>query len=994
MEYNKVLYEKKEYNLNAVLNFDLLKEILYKLLISQENIENEIDKINKGNIKRDNDISKLEKIINDNLEKDDDSLGEENNPYFSQEEKEEEPEENEEYEENEIIPQNEEEKKEENEKEVKQEIKEIKPKKEIIKRDEIQFNADNKEDNNEKEKEKEEEIIEPNNENDVEEKEEKEAKEEKEEREEEDNIPEQNIEEVKEEQKENVIEDNNNDINTENINEPKQEEKHEEKVENKVENNNNIKTETQIKTETKKPQKKESKKPSKIHAAKKNKTSIEKDPINPIDQNQNNDDNINNNDTIQSNSNANINHIPPDLISKMAKQIKDNKKRIVELEKKFKKDLAIKTDTLKNDYKQMINKLNKDHQNKLNDIYEKIKEMMDLKEKLENQMEDCITKCSTIDVINMFKDSGDGTVDAAKVMVRALEEKVFKKIEYIDSRAKKDQNNNSELKNNINDFLKIISNMDKDIKNINDILDKNKEDVNNIKSDFEDHKNEVDDFIKNNSNLKKEFEKLKNREKNLKENINDINEKIKALLSNNNGDQGSNDMFNISTGKKSIDDEILQAIDKKISDLRKKMNDLENTLKLKMQYLDEIQNESKNFKAILDKKITRDDLKELYNLHLNDLDEINDLKDNISATFDDIRKLKEQQTNIFQKLENLNRNITLLQSIRQSGEIKPGIINFDKYVEEAKLNEIINPILSNLDKMNKEILSLDRNLSDLTSNTKTLAKNERVNKLEDDLNNKLSEMKVIFSKKYVEKAELARNIKQLELQIKSLEFENKKSDAESWIMAKQPVGCFNCASCEANIKNVNPPNEYLPWNKYPQQDKIYRMGKGFSHMLQMMTSEFVKSIGNAQRDSDNEHTPKNNVLNHNFVLDKNTFNKIDKNSLNNNERKQSASVLKINNKEQINDEMLKKIGNYNLYSSKGKGKMQLPRVLKFKKKLKLRNESGVPVSDDEMSRRNDTAVKEGSKDTTAPKIMKIMKKNKYIKTEENADFNDTNNSKF
>ena len=992
MEYNKVLYEKKEYNLSAVLNFDLLKEILYKLLISQENIENEIDKINKGNIKRDNDISKLEKIINDNLEKDDDSLGEENNPYFSQEEKEEEPEENEEYEENEIIPQNEEEKKEENEKEIKQEIKEIKPKKEIIKRDEIQFNADNKEDKNEKEKEKEEEIIEPNNENDVEEKEEKE---EKEEREEEDNIPEQNIEEVKEEQKENVIEDNNNDINTENINEPKQEEKHEEKVENKVENNNNnIKTETQIKTETKKPQKKESKKPSKIHVAKKNKTSIEKDPINPIDQNQNNDDNINNNDTIQSNSNANINHIPPDLISKMAKQIKDNKKRIVELEKKFKKDLAIKTDTIKNDYKQMINKLNKDHQNKLNDIYEKIKEMMDLKEKLENQMEDCITKCSTIDVINMFKDSGDGTVDAAKVMVRALEEKVFKKIEYIDSRAKKDQNNNSELKNNINDFLKIISNMDKDIKNINDILDKNKEDVNNIKSDFEDHKNEVDDFIKNNSNLKKEFEKLKNREKNLKENINDINEKIKALLSNNNGDQGSNDMFNISTGKKSIDDEILQAIDKKISDLRKKMNDLENTLKLKMQYLDEIQNESKNFKAILDKKITRDDLKELYNLHLNDLDEINDLKDNISATFDDMRKLKEQQTNIFQKLENLNRNITLLQSIRQSGEIKPGIINFDKYVEEAKLNEIINPILSNLDKMNKEILSLDRNLSDLTSNTKTLAKNERVNKLEDDLNNKLSEMKVIFSKKYVEKAELARNIKQLELQIKSLEFENKKSDAESWIMAKQPVGCFNCASCEANIKNVNPPNEYLPWNKYPQQDKIYRMGKGFSHMLQMMTSEFVKSIGNAQRDSDNEHTPRNNVLNHNFVLDKNTFNKIDKNSLNNNERKQSASVLKINNKEQINDEMLKKIGNYNLYSSKGKGKMQLPRVLKFKKKLKLRNESGVPVSDDEMSRRNDTAVKEGSKDTTAPKIMKIMKKNKYIKTEENADFNDTNNSKF
>ena len=258
-------------------------------------------------------------------------------------------------------------------------------------------------------------------------------------------------------------------------------------------------------------------------------------------------------------------------------------------------------------------------------------------------------------------------------------------------------------------------------------------------------------------------------------------------------------------------------------------------------------------------------------------------------------------------------------------------------------------------------------------------------------------MKLIFSKKYVEKGELSRSIKQLELQIKSLEFDNKKNDAETWLMAKQPVGCFNCASCEANIKNVNPSNEYLPWNKYPQQDKIYRMGKGFSHMLQMMTSEFVKSIGNAQKESDHEHTPRNSGLNHNFVLDKNTFNKIEKNNLNNlnnNERKQSASVLKINNKEQINDEVLKKIGNYNLYSSKGKGKMQLPRVLKFKKKLKLRNENGVPVSDDEMSRRNDTAVKEGFKDANAPKIMKILKKNKYIKTEENVDFNDTNNSKF
>ena len=74
--------------------------------------------------------------------------------------------------------------------------------------------------------------------------------------------------------------------------------------------------------------------------------------------------------------------------------------------------------------------------------------------------------------------------------------------------------------------------------------------------------------------------------------------------------------------------------------------------------------------------------------------------------------------------------------------------------------------------------------------------------------------------------------------------------------------------------------------------------------------------------------------------------------------------------------------------------MQLPKVLKFKKKLKIRNETGVPVSDDEYSRRNDTAEKEGFKDNTSPKIIKILKKKQFMRTEENGDLNDTNNSKF
>ena len=979
MDY-KVTYESKEYNLNAVLSFDLLKEVLYKLLISQGNLEKEIDNIKKSNIKRDKDILNLTKAIEENNIGFDEFSKAVNNSYSYQEENEEEEEDDENNSQN--IEDNRPPTpniKNENQNEIKQEdnvinkeieVKEIKPKPEITKTEEIQFNGENinndiKEIKNEIPKEV---ILEEKKEVKNENKENNENNDVKEE------VTEEKKEEEKEEKKEETKEEKKDDVN-----EIKKEEIN-------VKQEENIKPQEQVKTEEKIPEIKNKKTQSKSTVVKRRKKSIKKESVEAPKIQTNTENNKNN--TIQSNSN---NQIPPELIGKMAKQIKDNKRQILDLEKRLKKEIATRNDDFKRECKHLINTNEKENQIKFDDLIEKFKEMMKLKDKLEYQMEDCVTKCSSIDVINMFKDSGDGNVDAAKVMVRALEEKIFKKIEYIDTRSKNDQSNNSEIKNKMSNFTEIIDNMDRNIKYHTEYINKNKDDMNKLKNDFDEYKMNVDELMQNNPGMKKDIERLKNQGNNIKNKLNEIQEKIKDLKNIGGNEESENDEIKADKKNKTIDEDIIQTLEKRIGDLRKKMNDLDNTLKLKIQDLAEIQVETKNMKSVLDKKITRDDLKELYNLRLNDLDEVNDIKDNIQLTFDDIRKLKEAQTNIFQKLENITRNISLLQSIKKNGTVTPSLINFDKYVEIQKLNEIIKPIQSSIQEINKELASLDRNLSETNSYTKTLVKTDRVNKLEDDLNAKISELKVIFSKKFVDKAELAKNVKQLELQIKTLDFENRKSDADTWLMAKQPVGCFNCASCEANIKNVNPSGEYLPWNKYPQQDKIYRMGKGFSHMLQMMTSEFVKSIGNAQKENEVDSTPRNNGINPSFVLDKNTFNKNDNINNNQGERKQSASVLKINNKEQFND--LKKINVYNLYSSKGK-KLQLPRVLKFKKKLKLRNGNGVPVSDDELSRRNDSVEKDHFIDQTSPKIMKITKKKQYLKTEDNGDLNVTDNGKF
>ena len=77
-------------------------------------------------------------------------------------------------------------------------------------------------------------------------------------------------------------------------------------------------------------------------------------------------------------------------------------------------------------------------------------------------------------------------------------------------------------------------------------------------------------------------------------------------------------------------------------------------------------------------------------------------------------------------------------------------------------------------------------------------------------------------------------MKTLEVQLKYLSDE-KKRDSESWLLGKQSIQCFNCASCEKNINKENYTTaDYLAWKKYPKGDKIHRMGQGFSHMLEMM----------------------------------------------------------------------------------------------------------------------------------------------------------------
>ena len=649
--------------------------------------------------------------------------------------------------------------------------------------------------------------------------------------------------------------------------------------------------------------------------------------------------------TSTNNNNINIqgSGVSPDVINKIMKQIKSLQTKITEMNKSFNSEL----NSIKN-----FNSNYSNFDSQLSLLNDKINSILEKNTENDKKIEDLQVKMANFDVFSLFQDNGDGTIDATKVLVKSLEDKVFKKFELIDERYKVDSLDNIKLKNNIENIIPKISQFNLQIEKINDTENKFQEDLFNIKKENEENNNDIKNML--NNDINNSIENIKNDiEQNLENKISNLEKKIDELK-NNNGDNF--DILKLGLRNNEINQDTIDSLDKKITDLRKKMHDINNTLKLYMSNneTDSLKNELKDLKILLDKKITKDDLKELYNYNMNASDEINDLKDQMSLTFEDIRKLAKDINNIQLKIEGINGNLSLLKENPKLGNTP--IIDFSKYIDQTKLTETLRPLLKEMEKMYKEIDSIRRDLSVVDDENKRNVKNQ-INKLDEETNKKINELKNLIQKKYLEKIDFHKTIKTLEVQIKSLGEESKK-DADSWLLAKRPLKCFNCASCEANIKNdYNNVADYLPWKKYPKGEKIHRMGQGFSHMLQMMTSEFVKSIERNELNQDLEINTKNNFGNNI--------------STNFNEKINFNNNIIINNKDSIN--------NNDLIKNLKKSKMKLPKVHPYSnsKIKKYKIEDALPVSDDDINYGEENNINTNNEDeikSTSPKILKIYKK--------------------
>jgi len=158
-------------------------------------------------------------------------------------------------------------------------------------------------------------------------------------------------------------------------------------------------------------------------------------------------------------------------------------------------------------------------------------------------------------------------------------------------------------------------------------------------------------------------------------------------------------------------------------------------------------------------------------------------------------------------------------------------IAFDssRYVDQYSFLDFQKNIFREIESLKRFSEELKRYIDDLIESNKTKADEKDIKLLEELLNGRLEETKLVLNKKFADKLETSKNIKYLDAQLKHIieSYLKKSEKGDNWLIAKKPVGGYTCASCESYIgKLQDSTNQHVPWNKYPQRDpneKAYRV---------------------------------------------------------------------------------------------------------------------------------------------------------------------------
>ena len=498
-----------------------------------------------------------------------------------------------------------------------------------------------------------------------------------------------------------------------------------------------------------------------------------------------------------------------------------------------------------------VNNLNETDQHKeQNEKYDKLIKKQDEKiEKLENDINYLNQKIKEMNIIQVeySNDNKDESEDDKNKNAQIMK-MLTKKIDLMENKSKKndedifklkkdltginnllssDKNSYNEFSNEINkNYNKFIVAVNKDINSLKDLMSEKDE---KIKNDL------TNKFEKENNNIKKMVDELKNNintyiEDNIIDNIvksSKFNEKLNIL-------------------KKDLKDLMKQ----NITETEKNIKSLINSLGI-----ENIKKQISSIQENLSEKLIKADL------------------DYIDLKFKDIENRFTSQSLRLDELEKdlIECNNTCNKSVKMLEYLSGHVIQNDEPEKKIEQKEEINKkniftleekdlqFFVNKDEFNQEIKKLYAKIEQILlvesenykfiqyveSRLKYFVTQKDFKLMEKCLINMLEELKINFARKYMEKSEILKNIKLLELQLKNFQDSNPGliKEGDNWLLAKKPMNNYLCASCEAYIGELKNKNNYLAWNKIPPHDinTKYRMGNGFSRMLELVNTDIIKN---------------------------------------------------------------------------------------------------------------------------------------------------------
>ena len=435
---------------------------------------------------------------------------------------------------------------------------------------------------------------------------------------------------------------------------------------------------------------------------------------------------------------------------------------------------------------------------------------------------------------------GNADTDKVKIWIKNLEQKITKKIEFSDKRSKNNENSFNELKDEVSDIKNKLDNFELMISNLK------KDDGNKIEDDLEDKNGKLDNFV-----TKEEFENLKNE---LNQKFEDSNKNIlENLLKNSNENK--------------FDDSIIHKLGNMYQNLKENVSkSIENNEKyvknqIKKLDIDSIKKEIEKIRNELNSKLTKDNLNSI-NLKFEDLENAGE---NIRTIADDnkkdIRVCNDKYSKLFKYIETIRGQVlTLLEKDETENKKNKEDYNLDlsalltreEFLDnKEKVNKRMDKILSQESDNYRMIQEIFKKLNNFVTETE-------LQNLEQYLLNLLNETKIKIAKNFVERAELQKSIKFLDIRIKQLE-ETASKENENWLLAKKPMNGFLCASCEAYIGDLKTNEEVATWNKLTDRKnrRNYRIGHGFSTMLKLINSDLLKR---AEKENNNHSSINNNTI--------------------------------------------------------------------------------------------------------------------------------------